>query len=279
MVVPLISVVIPCYNQAQYLSETLQSVLTQTYFNWECIIVNDGSQDNTEEIAAKWCKKDNRFKYLKKENGGLSSARNAGIEIAEGEWILPLDADDYISNDYLEEAQKHFADKNIKIIYSQAKKFGEEQGLWKLPEFSIQELARKNIIFCSALFRRDDWKRIGGYDEKMVGGLEDWEFWIHLIKERGAVYRIPKVCFYYRVKKFSMIKDLTDNKIKYLYAYLAKKHTDFFIQHLGTFHKLYYEKETYKKKYNKIYNSQRYKIGNIIASIKDFFINNKKNKT
>lgn len=72
----LISVIVPCYNQAQYLDECLQSVLDQTYQNWECIIVNDGSPDNTEEIALRWTKKDSRFRYLKKENEGLSSARN-----------------------------------------------------------------------------------------------------------------------------------------------------------------------------------------------------------
>ena len=105
---PLISVVVPCYNQAQYLDECLQSVLNQTYQDWECIIVNDGSPDNTEEIAKNWVEKDTRFIYLSKENGGLSSARNAGIEIAKGEWILPLDADDKIGERYLELAEKEF---------------------------------------------------------------------------------------------------------------------------------------------------------------------------
>lgn len=105
---PLISVIVPCYNQAQFLDECLQSVLEQTYQNWECIIVNDGSPDNTEEVALEWTKKDVRFIYLKKDNGGLSSARNAGIEKAKGEWILPLDCDDKIGNQYLELASAEF---------------------------------------------------------------------------------------------------------------------------------------------------------------------------
>ena len=69
---PLISVIVPCYNQAQYLDECLQSVLDQTYTDWECIIVNDGSPDNTEEIAKNWVEKDTRFIYLSKENGGFA---------------------------------------------------------------------------------------------------------------------------------------------------------------------------------------------------------------
>ena len=83
----LVSIIVPCYNQAQYLPETLQSVLDQTYTNWECIIVNDGSPDATEAVAQEWCEKDHRFIYLKKENGGLSSARNAGLKIAKGDYI------------------------------------------------------------------------------------------------------------------------------------------------------------------------------------------------
>lgn len=66
-----VSVIVPCYNQAKYLSEALQSVLDKTYENWECIIVNDGSPDNTEEVAKQWVEKDSRFKYFYKENGGL----------------------------------------------------------------------------------------------------------------------------------------------------------------------------------------------------------------
>ena len=80
---PLVSIIVPCYNQAQYLPETLDSVLAQTYPYWECIIVNDGSPDNTEEIAKHYCEKDSRFKYVYKENGGLSSARNVSLHLTD----------------------------------------------------------------------------------------------------------------------------------------------------------------------------------------------------
>ena len=87
----LISVIIPCYNQAHFLDETLNSILTQSYDNWECIIINDGSLDATEKIGLDWSNKDSRFKYVKKENGGLSSARNKGLELAKGDFIQFLD--------------------------------------------------------------------------------------------------------------------------------------------------------------------------------------------
>lgn len=107
---PLISIIVPCYNQAQYLDECLQSVLEQTYENWECIIVNDGSPDYTEQVAKKWLEKDARFKYIYKENGGLSSARNAGLKIAKGDFIQLLDSDDLLENDKLKIQIKVFLD-------------------------------------------------------------------------------------------------------------------------------------------------------------------------
>ena len=165
---PLISVIVPCYNQAQYLDECLQSVLDQTYTDWECIIVNDGSPDHTEEIAKKWVEKDARFRYLSKENGGLSSARNAGIEIAKGEWILPLDADDKIGERYLELAEKEF-ENDYKVIYCTTKFFGAKQGEWKLADFSLNTLAKFNILTCTSFYKKDNWEKVGGYDILLLG--------------------------------------------------------------------------------------------------------------
>src|SRR5690554_3213021 len=99
---PLISIIVTCYNQASYIDETLNSVLNQTYQNWECIIVNDGSTDTTEEVVSKWLKKDNRFQYIASTNKGVSNARNVGIEKAMGTYILPLDGDDVFGTHYVE---------------------------------------------------------------------------------------------------------------------------------------------------------------------------------
>lgn len=254
---PLISVVVPCYNQAQFLDECLQSVLDQTYQNWECIIVNDGSPDHTEEVAKKWTEKDFRFKYIDKENGGLSSARNAGIEIAKGEWILPLDADDRIGNQYLDIAEKQFV-KNPTIIYCNAEFFGDKRGTWELEEFSLPKLAKTNLIFCSAFYRKDRWIEVKGYDENLIYGLEDWDFWILLLKGGGTVFKIDKVCFYYRVKSQSMIKNLDSERRKISLDYISNKHSDFFIHQLGNF----FELLDYKSKYDEIIHNKSYEIFN-----------------
>lgn len=233
---PIISIIVPCYNQAQYLEEALQSVLEQSYINWECIIVNDGSPDNTEEIALIWTQKDERFKYIYKENGGLSCARNKGIELAIGEFILPLDADDKIGKNYLKLGIEAFKDSlDLKVVYCIAEKFGIENGTWILDEYSRITLARRNMIFCSAIYRRKDWEMVGGYDVNMKYGWEDWEFWIALLKNGGSVKKIEYFGFYYRIKEQSMIKELDEVKRKELFNYMSVKHADFFVECFGSF--------------------------------------------
>ena len=98
----LVSVVIPVYNVEKYVEKCLDSVINQTYQNLEIIIVNDGSTDNSLSVCQKKKLSDSRIKLINKENGGLSSARNAGIECAQGEFICFIDSDDWIELDYIE---------------------------------------------------------------------------------------------------------------------------------------------------------------------------------
>ncbi|MGV0978235.1 glycosyltransferase family 2 protein [Empedobacter falsenii] len=248
---PLISVIVPCYNQAQYMDECLQSVLDQTYHNWECIIVNDGSPDHTEEVALQWTEKDTRFIYLKKENGGLSSARNAGIEVAKGEWILPLDCDDKIGSHYLELASAQF-DKDYTVIYCEARYFGEVNAEWELSVYSLNRLAYSNIIFCSAFFRKKDFIKANGYDENLIYGLEDWDFWISLLKRGEATYKLNYLGFYYRIKKTSMLKDLQNERLILMQNLIFKKHIDFFLKEKGTYHENLKRIENLKKESTKL---------------------------
>ena len=232
---PLVSIIVPCYNQVEYLDDSLGSILKQTYSNWECIVVNDGSTDNINEKVVKWLEVDTRIKYYIKENEGLSMARNTGIHLANGEYILPLDADDYISADYLFLAVQEFQKNNaIKVVYANAEKFGIVSGKWLLPEYSLLTLCRKNMIYCSAFFKKKDWESVGGYDAKMLYGLEDWEFWISILKKGGEVSKIERTCFYYRVKEKSMVTAIDKRKRKYSHDYLCVKHSDLFVKMLGS---------------------------------------------
>lgn len=235
MITPLVSIIVPCYNQAQYLDEALQSVLDQTYTNWECIVVNDGSQDNTDEVAKKWIEKDNRFKCLYQENKGVSSARNTGIDYSSGEFILPLDADDKISPAYVALAVESFQrDGLLKVVYCKVEKFGDEIGPLNLKPYAIKTLAAENMIFCTAMYRKRDWELVGGYDINMIYGLEDWEFWIALLKNGGEVKCLNEVGFYYRIKKVSRNSQSNNNQ-KYLLEYMSVKHADFFVAQFGSF--------------------------------------------
>lgn len=200
----MISVIIPCYNQSHYLEECMASVLNQSYANWEAIIVNDGSVDNTDIIGRSLVLKDDRIRYFYQENSGVSSARNFGISQSNGEYILPLDADDVISDDYLSLiAQAFERDSNLSLVYCKAEFFGDKRGDFKLPDYSFDELLVHNLIFVTACFSKISYYTTDGYRSNMVSGFEDWDFWIQLLTPSSKVHRIDKVCFYYRIKESS----------------------------------------------------------------------------
>ncbi|MBB6610338.1 glycosyltransferase family 2 protein [Pontibacter sp. Tf4] len=212
---PKVSVIIPCYNQGEFLADALQSVLNQKFNEWECIVINDGSNDRTEEVYQMVCGEDTRFKYFKIPNGGVSAARNFAINNATGQFILPLDADDLISSDYLYDAYSVISNNpDIKVVYSRANYFGDKDEEMYLEDFHYEKLLNRNIIFVSGLFRKDDFLKVGGYNEKMIFGFEDWDFWIALLANGGKVYKLDKVHFFYRYKETSRNQDVHQDKKK-----------------------------------------------------------------
>lgn len=224
---PLVSVIIPCYKQAVFLPEALESLLLQTYPRWEAIVVNDGSPDDTEEVALKYAAKDSRIHYLSQNNQGVSAARNKGIEQAKGELILPLDADDWIKPTYIEKAVKVFQNQpETTLVYClQCSEFEEK---FPSPRYAgYKKLLMYNSIFCSAIFRKSDCLAIDGYDEKMTWGLEDWEFYIRLLNEQSIVHQIQEPLFFYRIKEESR-NTIANLHIHELYLYIYKKHLDIY---------------------------------------------------
>ena len=256
----IISVIIPCYNQAGYLPETLESLFQQTYPYWEAIIVNDGSPDDTEKIALEYVGKDQRVHYVYKENGGLSSARNKGIECARGEFILPLDADDIIKPEYIEKALKAFEQNpQIKLVYCQAVFFGEIEGKCDLVYQGYKNLLVGNAIFCSSIYRKVDYLKVGGYDENMRSGYEDWEFYIRLLDEDSIVFQIPLPLFNYRIKANSMSasanqKDARFKTQYYIYTKQLAIYSAYFNGVLDSLQEL-----TYLKKKRERYNNKWYR--------------------
>lgn len=225
---PLVSVIVPAYNQEQWIAETLDSVLAQTFADWECVVLNDGSTDKTLSIAEEYARKDGRFRVFSQPNAGLSAARNQGIRHAEGEYILPLDADDTISPGYLEAAMKRFSEvPETKLVYCKADFFGALTGPWKLPPYQWERFIRVNCIFCSCVYRRADFDRVGGYDETLRQGLEDWNFLLSLLQPEDIVYQIPQVFFHYRRRSESM-SIISLEKEQELYFEVVKRHPELF---------------------------------------------------
>lgn len=201
-----VSVVIPCFNQGSTIVETLLSVQAQSYPDFEIIIVNDGS---TDEFTVKILNQINEpnTTVLHTSNKGLPSARNSGISASSGKYILPLDSDDLIEPTYIEKAVAILKNnESIGIVYCRANLFGAVNSEWALPPYTVQNMMFDNVIFCSALFRKRDWLKVGGYDVGMVYGWEDYDFWLSLIELGREVHQIPENLFFYRVASNSMVR-------------------------------------------------------------------------
>jgi glycosyltransferase involved in cell wall biosynthesis len=258
-----ISVIVPCYNQSHFLGEALQSVLEQSYANWECIIVNDGSPDDTEIIAKQWLEKDRRFNYLYKENGGLSSARNEGIKTSKGTFILPLDADDKIHSTYLEKIIKAFSENpELELVTSRIQFFGASDEELKLPNYLYKKMLVQNCFVCSSAFKKASWERIGGYDENMRS-FEDWEFWIRILNEKSQVYKIPELMFIYRKHdNGSLSNSFKTNPHFYfsLYDYVYEKHKDIYKKYYPNPILVYNENLILKAFNQKVKNNMLFKL-------------------
>lgn len=227
----LVSIIIPCYNQGKYLNEALESVYNQTYSTLECLIIDDGSTDNTAEISKEWTKKDTRFKYFYQKNKGVSSARNFGIKLANGDYFQFLDSDDLLHKNKLKASLNVLAKNkrsnsdivitNFKMISHDSKEilppfcnlkeefFSFEGFLFKWNiDFSIQIQCG---FFSSALFNTIK------FPENLTA-QEDWVVWVELMKTKKNLYFLNKTFAYYRINPNSRMETLgiADNQIKLL---------------------------------------------------------------
>lgn len=268
---PLISIVIPCYNQAQFLEEALNSIYQQTYINWECIIVNDGSTDYTEELAIKWSQKDSRFKYIFKTNGGLSKARNVGLDKARGDYIQFLDSDDYIDLKKLEIQIQDLNNCEISICDYFAFIDGtNDKAPYKYlsPFFSKSEY-KKEIIW-DWEYRKSFPPHCPLFKKKLIDvnnlrfneslpNHEDWEFWVKLFYFSNNIFCNSQVLSYYRIREGSMSTDFIPMKKGFLKAALL----------LQSFFKIEKNNELYKiskEKYKEVKTRNKVSLKNKLKS-------------
>ena len=231
----LVSVIVPVFNTADYIDTTMNSIVSQGYSDLEIVIVDDGSTDKSGEICDEWARRDDRIKVFHIPNKGPSAARNYAISESSGEYILPVDSDDIIAPDYVEKAVEVLnADNNLGIVYCKAELFGDESGEWKLRQFSIKEMLICNCIFATAMFRRSDFDRVGGYYEGMKSGLEDYDLWLSILELGRAVYQIPEILFYYRKRNASRTCQFESSKEEVFQTEKKK-----FERHRSLFEKIY----------------------------------------
>ncbi len=194
---PLVSIIIPTYNRAHLILETLKSVQNQTYRNWECIVVDDGSTDNTEIIIQVFCKANPGFKYFRKINGGSASARNIGLKNCVGEFIQFLDDDDYMYPDKLSlSLDKFLKDDSLSVVVTNFKMFTDDI---QTPQPAYCELKQNYLSLESVLFGWDDYFTIpihcGLFKGTLLEGFtynenvrakEDWIMWVSIFL-KGAI--------------------------------------------------------------------------------------------
>lgn len=234
-----ISVVIPCYNHGKFLGDAVDSVLQSDFKEYEIIIVNDGSTDPLTLRVFKDLQQrgsdEQKVTIISQENSGLSSARNAAIQMAAGEYILPLDADNKVRPSYLSKAVEILdMHQDIGVVYAYANLFGEKKGVWTFPRFDSRKLLMENFVEACSVFRKKIWEECNGYDPAMVIGYEDWDFWLSVMEKGWGFHLIEEVLFDYRVRENSMVSgcNIPENHRKVI-KYICAKHKDTFSENLS----------------------------------------------
>jgi len=225
------SIIIPCYNQGEFLKDSVGSALAQTFKDCEVMVVDDGSDD--EKTKAAISKLPPQVRVLWTENRGLPAARNHGIAAAAGEFICCLDADDMLHRDYIGRtvaALKGDASVEYGIVTTGVRNFGVETGSWRILGFDPVRLLLGNCLHVASLFRKRCWEEVGGYDETLAG-YQDWEFWISIVEKGYKWACIEDELFLRRCRAGSMLS-CSDTMRDKLMTQIVTKHLDFYSRHM-----------------------------------------------
>lgn len=205
---PVISVIIPCYNQGAYIKDVLESLAACDSRLFEAIIVNDGSTDTfTNEYLRQLQLEGHHVVF--QENKGLGGARNTGIQLAKGRYLLPLDADNRIYPAYMTQAIAILdAQPDVAVVYGNANYIGDKVGTFYPGPFNLQRLMIGNFIDACAVVRKSVVDDLGGYDNMKIMGYEDWDLWLRIAFAGHRFQYVNEVLFDYRVTQHSMMKTL-----------------------------------------------------------------------
>jgi glycosyltransferase involved in cell wall biosynthesis len=206
---PQISIVLPVYNQAHFLPEALDSIFAQTCRDFELIVVNDGSTDNTAQVVADYQQR-HAFIVIDQANQGLPGALNTGFKQACGEYLTWTSSDNILLPDMLDVLSAALdRDPSIGLVYADRyliTEDGVDLGRFDLPEYDRDLLLHVNLVHCCFLYRKACMAQIGLYDPEFIYG-EDWEYWIRL-SQHYPMKHIPAALYRYRLHETSMTSEL-----------------------------------------------------------------------
>jgi len=220
-----VSVVVPCYNSGATINKTVRSLESQTHKNVEIIVVDDGSTDpKTINILNGL----SGVTLIRQDNQGLPSARNAGFRVARGDYIFPLDADDWLEPDALSKLISALEEsQDAAFAFSHMRLEGEAQGTLKKNYNFFEQLFLNQMPYC-LLLRRSVWIQMGGYDETMSRGYEDWEFNIRLGSRGYYGVVVPLPLFHYRVTSTGMLLSQSNKLHRELWREIRIKHVSLY---------------------------------------------------
>ncbi len=222
-----VSVVIPCYNQGGFVREAVLSVFEQTDGGFEVIIVDDGSDDGTTTPLLASLELP-RVTVIHQDNRGLPAARNAGIARSRAEYVVTLDADDMLVDTYVETLRRALdADPGAAYAHCWAELVGDTHMIWATRPFNRYQLMLSNSVVGCVMMRRAAWEAVGGYDETMRTGNEDWDLWIRLMAGGYGQVQIRDPLFRYRKHGVSMSVE-TESRYEAALADRVHRHPDLY---------------------------------------------------
>ena len=218
----MISIIIPIYNVEKYLEKCLDSILNQTYKNLEIILIDDGSTDNSPNICNSYCEKDKRIKIIHKNNEGVSSARNKGIELSKGKYIVFIDSDDYVSNEHIEVLYDCIISNNVDLVISNLIDISEDgiilnneekESFLMNKDQCLKELLSEDNFYhlcCGNIYRKDLLEKIRFNCKYSIA--EDLDFLYRYIKQISSAYFLSKNTYYYLKREGSATNSIYSEK-------------------------------------------------------------------
>ena len=212
----MVSIIVPIYKVEDYIKECIDSILAQTYPDFELILVDDGSPDNCGSICDEYAKDDDRIKVVHKQNGGLTSARNAGLKVSKGEWIMHVDGDDWIEPDMLENLVMTAEKNNAEIVFGDFNKYGPYAGVKQLPSWNDNKfesmsnyIAYMMTTIWGSIAKRSLYTDNSLKSPESISYCEDFHLIVRLCHFAKKIVNVHRPFYHYRYRPTSIVANMS----------------------------------------------------------------------